>query len=346
MWRAWHAAAWGGALERAPASARQNQKRNRKRFSDTADERATGVLLGGSTSTTTSWAEASWALAAGALRGERATMTGLASGVLYSPVAGVGERATRLTQLRLAARAFRLRAPDLTRASRAEWRGLGALVAHAFAAHAPGCATREARDELADAAEAFAEATDPTRPTKASPEEAAERAATRLVDAARACPHAAFRALLRDASDKKMSDNDYAGRPNDPKCSDGGVLAALASSVAFGAAAAARWAEAEDAEATDSDAGGTKLNRGFSRSSARRFAARSFAARCAFDRLDRARRGKCWTLLGLARLHLVVPDGAEDPAGETAARRDVAERRLRDELAPAAAAAALSLIHI
>ena len=46
MWRAWHAAAWGGALERAPASARQNQKRNRKRFSDTADERATGVLLG------------------------------------------------------------------------------------------------------------------------------------------------------------------------------------------------------------------------------------------------------------------------------------------------------------
>ena len=64
------------------------------------------------------------------------------------------------------------------------------------------------------------------------------------------------------------------------------------------------------------------------------------ASRARWARGDRARRGAAWTLLGLARLHLLLPEGTPDPAAATATRLARAKTRLADETRPALAALA------
>ena len=51
-------------------------------------------------------------------------------------------------------------------------------------------------------------------------------------------------------------------------------------------------------------------------------------------RADRAARGAAWALLGLLRLHLLLPEGTPDPAAATRARLDRADAKLSRETAP------------
>jgi len=74
----------------------------------------------------------SWRAAAGPLRADHATATLLATAVVSGmggSSAGVASRAIRILQLRLAARALRLRRPVESEGVAAEWSALGALVA-------------------------------------------------------------------------------------------------------------------------------------------------------------------------------------------------------------------------
>ena len=88
-----------------------------------------------------------WRAAEGPRRRETALATGIATALVGEGcgATGVAARAIRTAQLRLAARALRLRTPSSRAASAAEWASIGALVAQILVAHAPAAGNRRGR---------------------------------------------------------------------------------------------------------------------------------------------------------------------------------------------------------
>ena len=308
-WRSWHASCWGGAGETMPLAHAPRAFRKRRVVGEAPKDDATFE-----SDVAACHAASRWRAAEGPRRREVALATGIATALVGEGcgATGVAARAIRTAQLRLAARALRLRTPSSRAASAAEWASIGALVAQILVAHAPAAGNRGGRVTLARAAADLVAWCD-VEGGHVSAEgvkrggESARELRERLSAACGATTHGPFRALLAD------------------------VIGPLVETTIAGAADAAMM-DAAMMDAAMMDA---------AMDDARAFAdVDAAASRARWARGDRARRGAAWTLLGLARLHLLLPEGTPDPAAATATRLARAKTRLADETRPALAALA------
>ena len=245
-------------------------------------------------------AAASWNAARGPVRGERATSTFLAIALVatHGGMDGVASRPARALQLRLAARALRLTPEGGSHARRSRRPG---VVRPGFA-HRAGA--RGARHRRARAREARARRR-PRRP--------------RLLDVPAEAPGWWFRA------EPKSRRRRAPPRQTLPR----GVRR--------------RSRAAEEAHGTRRGSARRRGHRGSARArelaestAVRAFASvESSATWAKRRRVDCAARGAAWALLGLLRLHLLLPDGGlPDPAAATRARLDRADAVLSRETAP------------
>lgn len=244
----------------------------------------------------------SWRAAAGPPRAEHATATALATALVGSgsgAASGVAARAIRMLQLRLAARVLRLRRPVKKNSVAAEWEALGALTAQALLAHAPAAAALD-RPALA-----------------AAP---ANLASWCSYGNASTSSHRRDRSPVAAAALRERLSTAAAGIEHQPlKVLMASVVGPLVEAVITGAMEASAAANAD----AGTDAFGS---------------VEATAAASAAARRDRSARGKAWALLGLLRLHLLLPEGTPDPAAATATRLSHAASRLQDDIRPALAA--------
>ena len=186
MWRSWHGSGWGGVLHDVPPA--HVPKMRTKRFEHDLNTRLDRTMTHAATC---------WSAAYGPVRAERATATFLATALVatHGGMDGVVCRPARALQLRLAARALRLRT-DGSHSKRVaqEWSALGSLTAQALAAHA-SAAPVDRRPELAAAlANLTAWASTDARTARSAGEAAALREA--LSNAASAVDHGPLTALM------------------------------------------------------------------------------------------------------------------------------------------------------
>ena len=138
-WRSWHAASWGGVADAPEAVAPLAPK---KRKSRATTETVTETNLPVNTRVARRWLES-----IGPARSEGAPATALAAALVAGSPQGVASRAARITQMRLASRALRLRRPRAADAASGEWASLGALAAHVVLAHVSAARDAPSREE-------------------------------------------------------------------------------------------------------------------------------------------------------------------------------------------------------
>ena len=281
MWRSWHGSGWGGVLHDVPPA--HVPKMRTKRFEHDLNTQLDRTMTHAATC---------WSAAYGPVRAERATATFLATALVatHGGMDGVVCRPARALQLRLAARALRLRT-DGSHSKRIaqEWSALGSLTAQALAAHA-SAAPVDRRPELASAlANLTAWASTDARTARSAGEAAALREA--LSNAASAVDHGPLTALMAP------------------------VVGPLVEAIIAGAMRAGDVIESRAIDA---------------------FGSVESSVRHAVDAVaDRAGRGAAWALLGLLRLHLLLPEGTPDPAAATRAKLERADAKLSQETTPA-----------
>ena len=199
-WRSWHASCWGGAGETMPLAHAPRAFRKRRVVGEAPKDDATFE-----SDVAACHAASRWRAAEGPRRREVALATGIATALVGEGcgATGVAARAIRTAQLRLAARALRLRTPSSRAASAAEWASIGALVAQILVAHAPAAGNRGGRVTLARAAADLVAWCD-VEGGHVSAEgvkrggESARELRERLSAACGATTHGPFRALLAD----------------------------------------------------------------------------------------------------------------------------------------------------
>lgn len=303
MWRSWHAASWGGTLESLPVAHLPRSRASRR-----------AIQAGGTLDASQCHAARAWRATTGPPRAEHATVTALATALVGSgsgAASGVAARAVRMLQLRLAARALRLRRPSASQGAAAEWEALGALTAQALVAHVSATAVAD-RPALAAAANDLAAwcayAADDDAPE--TEDQRGQRQRRFRMDGRRRSAEAA--AALRERLSVTAGGIDHPPL----QALMASVVGPLVEAVIFGAMVASA---SVDGSVSGVDAFGS---------------VDAAAASLAAARRDRGARGTAWALLGLLRLHLLLPEGTPDPAAATATRLSHAAARLSNETRP------------